>query len=108
MSTITPLTPEEVMNKRGREIPSVVITAVNNLLTKNFTGGSVSIKQDSVIEEIMRLDSNITRAQINDNKWLDFEPIFRSYGWEVDYDKPSFNETYDSIFKFKPKLNVVK
>jgi len=107
MSEIKPLRPAEIIANLDKTTPTVVITAVNNMLTKYFKGGSVTVKQNEIINEIMRLDSNISRSEIIDNKWMDFEEVYRQYGWSVSYDKPGYNESYDATFEFKPRMTVV-
>ncbi len=41
--------------------------------------------------------------KIYERGWLNVEPIFEEAGWEVHYDKPSFNESGDARFEFKEK-----
>lgn len=96
------------MDNLHKIIPTVVITAVNNLLTKNFRGGSITIKQKDITSEIMRLDESVIENEIYANKWMDFEEVYRQYGWSVSYDKPGYNESYDATFEFKPLMRVVK
>lgn len=95
-----PLTPDEVDEAKTESIPDFVIGAVNNLLKKY--GSSAEITQDEIIDEIMvQATPETTRREIFDKKWLDFEPVFRAVGWEVVYDKPGYNETYEPSFKFR-------
>jgi hypothetical protein len=75
MSEIKPIRPDEIMANLEKIIPTVVITAVNNLLTKNFRGGSVTIRQKDIAAEIMRLDASVTENEIYANKWMDFEEV---------------------------------
>ena len=44
------------------------------------------------------------RQKIYDQGWLDFEPLYREVGWNVEYDKPAYYEHYDAYFKFTKKL----
>jgi hypothetical protein len=103
MKTIKPLSPQEVENSSGSFIPSIVIEAVNNLLKKKYRNGHMVILQRDLIKEIFTLDPTMTRDNLFDNNWLDFEPLFRKVGWEVEYDKPGYNETYEPNFSFRPK-----
>lgn len=36
-----------------------------------------------------------------DREHLDVEDVYRAAGWEVTYDKPGYNETYDATFTFR-------
>lgn len=100
---IKPISPNDIEVNPENIIPPVVIQAVNNLLEKKYRGGSVSILQKEVIEEIVRLDSSMNDEYLFDNKFLDFEPLYRKSGWSVEYDKPGYNENYEAMFIFKKK-----
>ncbi len=100
---VKPISPSEILGNLDKIIPPVVIQAVNNLLMKQYRDGSVTILQDEIIQEIINLDGAITRDQIFDNKWLDFEALYRQNGWSVEYDKPGYNESYTARFIFKKK-----
>lgn len=96
---IKPISPDEVVY----DIPEFVIEAVNKLIAKNFRGNSFTIKQKDIVKEICDNNTDVTSQQIYDNKWMNFEDIYREAGWKVSYDKPGFNESYDATFEFKPK-----
>lgn len=102
---VKPISPKEIMGDLEEIIPPAIIQAVNNLLKKKYRGSTVSIKQEEIVKEAIRIDSSLTSAKIYDNKWMDFEPIFRKSGWIVSYDKPGWDENYDAFFQFKPKKN---
>jgi hypothetical protein len=51
------------MDNLGKIIPSVVFEAVNYLLKEKYRG-SLSIKQDEIINKIISLNSSITRLII--------------------------------------------
>jgi hypothetical protein len=103
--TVTPITPQEILADLPNIIPSFVFEAINKLLKKKFRGDSVTIKQDDIMAEIGKLQTTYTREEIFDNKWMDFESVYRKNGWLVEYDKPGFNENYDAFFKFTPRKN---
>jgi hypothetical protein len=100
---VGPITPQEILADLPKIIPSFVFEAVNNLLKKKFRGESVTIKQDAIMDEIAKLQTTYTRQEIFDNKWMDFEKVYRDNGWKVEYDKPGYNESYDAFFVFTPK-----
>jgi hypothetical protein len=99
-----PVTPKELAGTAGQDIPEVVIEAVNNLLKKKFRrGGPVTLKQEDIVKEIVRLNHELNATTIYENGWLDFEPVFERAGWRVNYDKPGYNESYPATFEFTPK-----
>ena len=100
---VKPISPSEILVNLDKIIPPVVIQTVNNLLMKYYRGGSLTILQDEIIKEIKNLDGTITKDQIYNNKWLDFEELYRQSGWSVEYDKPGYNESYNARFIFKKK-----
>ena len=100
-----PITPKEAWNSSN--IPAHVIECFNDLIRKNLRGKEADVTQDAVIEAICwktTKDSyghgNLRKVIIN-NRWLDVEDVYRSVGWEVEYDKPGYNETYPAVFRFK-------
>lgn len=99
----TPLSPDDVMKTLPDYFPTSVIEGVNNLLLKKYRGKSCTIKQNDIIEEILRIDNTLTKDKIFDEKYMDFESIFEKSGWKVTYDKPAYNENYDVYFEFEKK-----
>lgn len=41
---------------------------------------------------------------IYSRKWLDFEPLFKDVGWDVEYIGPTYYETFDAYFNFSAKV----
>lgn len=97
-----PITPEEARKGFEESTPDFVFEAVNNCINKNFFNKkSFTIKQNEIIEEILKLAPEpMTRQEIFNNHWLDFEPHYRKAGWYVVYDKPSYCDSYEAYFKF--------
>lgn len=97
---VKPIRPEDIMDNLADLIPNEVFQAVNNLLKINYRGKTVVIKQDEIIDEIIKINPRITREEIFDKKYLDFEKVYRENGWSVFYDKPAYSESYKAFFKF--------
>lgn len=99
------LTPEDAKQEKLTSIPDFVYQAFNNLLVRNYDAYSITISQNEVIQEILRLCylEDVTKETIFKNRWLDVEEEYRKNGWEVNYDKPGFNESGSAFFVFKPK-----
>lgn len=99
---IEPIKPEEIAEAKAKYFPDFVIESVNALIAGCYTNGRANIKQKDIIAEIIKRGS-ITRDEIFDKGYLNFEEIYRSAGWSVNYDKPAYNESYDANFTFKKK-----
>jgi hypothetical protein len=110
MGKVKPISTHEV----SHEIPDCIIEAVNILINKKWDGYSVTIYQDEILD-IVSVENpgpdydgdKLLRKEIFDNHWLDIEPLYRKQGWDVEYDKPGYNESYRAYFIFKPKMKVV-
>ena len=106
---VKPITPQEVEEARKNDIPSFVIEAVNKLLKKKWDGQKAIIAQDEIISEmkpsyVLGLENGVRfRAKVFSNHWLDFEEIYEESGWKVEYNKPSYDESYGAYFKFTKK-----
>ena len=104
--TTKPLSPQEVIEQRssGAYLPEFVISAVNKLLIRCVSdSGCATLHQRLVINAIKQENPSITTNMIIDNKWLDFEPVFRSSGWNVVYDKLGYSDNYEPYWNFSPK-----
>ncbi len=94
-----PIRPDEVTSRKKEAIPSEVIEAFNQQIAEKFNGYEARVIQDDVMALIEQKGFN--RREVFDRHWLDVEDIFREAGWEVEYDKPGFNEPYDAFFIFR-------
>jgi hypothetical protein len=98
---IKPITPEQVKN--CNHIPEFVIDIFNKLIAAKFSNGVAVVKQDDLVEEIIKPRAHKmthSRDDVFKNGWLNIETLYESYGWKVEYDKPAYNETYPATFKF--------
>lgn len=103
---VEPLTPNEL---KRIACPSEVIAAFNQCLIMKWDGKSAKITQDMAINAIIDEFGNeegdpslVTRQDVFDNKWLDIEEQFQSYGWNVRHLIPDRGETFEAFFIFKP------
>ena len=99
---VAPITPQEVAELKVSLIPDEIIAVINKVIAKNFDGSRSRFKQEELLEAITS-STSYARHQVFTNKWLDFEDIYRKHGWDVSYDKPAFNETYDATFTLTVK-----
>jgi hypothetical protein len=98
-----PISPNEIQDKKNKEIPEEIVEIFNNLIIKNWNGQSARVIQCTAVSMAAE-KLGISRQTIYDNHWMDVEPLFREAGWEVKYDKPGYCEDYDACFIFsKPR-----
>lgn len=100
---VKPITPDEVKHV----IPDFIIEVVNKLIQEKWDGHEAIIKQDEIMDIVSSDDEDDdkpSRQKIYDQGWLDFEPLYREVGWNVEYDKSAYYENYDAYFKFTKKL----
>ena len=56
------------------------------------------------VEVVKRMKKKgLKENDIFDKGSLNVETIYRKDGWNVEYDKPGYNESYDASFKFSRK-----
>lgn len=100
---IKPLSPNEVIEEKKKQIPEVVLETVNKYLGERAVRGYARIDQDEIVRDLV--DSGLNRSDIFRHHWLDFEEIYREVGWNVEYDKPVYwgGDNYPPHFKFRAK-----
>jgi hypothetical protein len=101
-----PITPEAAKAAKEGQIPDIVFDAFNRCITKHLDEGESEFTVNEVVAVIVSLGLN--REDIFTNKWLDVEDIYRGAGWNVIFDKPGFNESYDAYFRFTKSLRRTK
>ncbi len=110
--SVKPIKPEEAIAKVS--FPDEVIEAFNELIVENLRGKSATVKQEDVIQRILikfgenkdtaEWDYKRKRNEIFEKDWLSVEAIYRTQGWSVSYDKPSYCDSpYEPYFVFKRK-----
>lgn len=99
---VEPISPSDVKLR----IPDFIIEAVNQLIMEKWTGDEAIILQDDILDIVSSDDPDddkVSRQEVFDRHWLDFEDLYREKGWDVEYDKPAYNEFYKAKFIFKRK-----
>lgn len=95
-----PITPDEV--DKTTVVPEAVFEIVNTLITETWDGESAIVYQNGLVDRI-RQALGCERQTIFDKHYLDFEEAYRKVGWRVEYEKPAFNETGPTFFRFTKK-----
>ena len=103
-----PITPTQLLKEKPIT-PEMekMIANINDLLSIHFNGGSVNLKQEKIIENILKLKPDLNRDFVFDNYLLNFKLIYQQYGWEVEVDRPGYNESYNMVYTFTPKGKII-
>jgi hypothetical protein len=110
MIEIEPFSPADARKFKVTSTPLEVIQAANELLAENYIDGQIHIKLKDLkarCRKILGVDdpmfSGVDPMSNWSSKVWDIEEVYRQRGWKVVYDKPAYNESYDSYFIFIPK-----
>ncbi len=93
----TPISPKDAKAEKISAIPEEVVEIINRMIIEKFQGRSFSLRADEVRTAIFEKMGKC------ESWWLDFEPAYRAVGWNVNYDKPGFNESYPATYDFRVK-----
>lgn len=99
---IEPIKPNDIMDNLEDIIHPDVIRAVNEILKDKYRGSRITFTLKEIKAKAISY-GNISDKEIDEKKWLDFESIYRKAGWVVNYDRPGWDENYDSFFEFSVK-----
>lgn len=98
---VKPIRPNEISEEKVALFPDAVFESFNELIVQKWCGNSVIIKQDEVIN--LMIKKGLKKEEIFSNGWLNIETAYKSAGWKVKYDKPGYNEDYEPSFIFSLK-----
>lgn len=99
-ANVGPIRPEDALPAKRESIPEVVFEAFNELIIRDLTASGHSIVRQGEVVALIE-SKGLPRAKLFMNNWLDVEPYYREVGWEVVYDKPAYNESYEATFSFR-------
>lgn len=102
-----PIKPSEVGAAKAHVFPPEVFQAFNELIAAACVDGCSIVKQDDAVARIVELlgeslheNPQCRRAVAFDRHYLDVEDAYRAAGWQVEYDKPAYFESYPASFIF--------
>ena len=103
--SINPLKPDEAIKLKKGQRPDAVMISFNQEIAEHIkvSTGRAKVLQKDVLVRIKKALETVTTSDILDKGWLDIEPEFRKAGWEVEYEKPAIDESFDSYFIFQKK-----
>ena len=96
-----PISPDDVAEAVA--MPEFIIDVVNHLIVTHYNNGTAVIELKEIVKEAreyMRVHNRFGQFKY---AWLNFEEVYRNAGWNVEYDKPGYNESYEATFKFTKK-----
>lgn len=93
-----PIRPEEIGAARKAIFPPAVFEAFNAEIAANYTAGRARVLQEDVVARLVA--GGADRQTIFDKGWLNVEETYEAEGWDVEYDKPGYNESYGAFFIF--------
>jgi hypothetical protein len=95
---VRPIKPNQVAKQKKADFPDAVFEAFNELIAEDFAGKTARVGQKEVVELMAK--KGLNRNEIYKKGWLNIEETYEKAGWEVDYDRPGYNETYPAAFTF--------
>jgi hypothetical protein len=100
--TVKAITPNEVVAEKQKHLPNAVFEAFNELIAAHYTGRMSEFTQDEVMNRILdkMKTKAVTREVVLNKGWLNVEEVYRHAGWDVEYDRPGYNENYAAKFIF--------
>lgn len=97
-----PITPAEAAEQKKDSIPPAVIKAFNILIVEKMSGGKAVFTQEEVVKRLVE-EKGLSEADIYSKGYLNVEKLYEKAGWQVQYDKPGYNEDYPATFTFLPQ-----
>ncbi|MEO7905122.1 MAG: hypothetical protein ABIR91_04995 [Candidatus Saccharimonadales bacterium] len=96
---VKPYSPDEAAQAQSDVIPDIVVETVNRLLAQRASLDHIVIKQRELVELLN--ERGLTSSDVFAQHMLDFKEMYRLCGWEVEFDKPGYNESYAPSWKFR-------
>lgn len=108
VKVVDPILPSQIALGKKKYIPGEVIECVNTLVSKHWNGSKANFSKDEIIEAISKATA-LSRREILDLKYLDFEEIYRAVGWKAEYIQGTVDDDRDlSYFSFSKKPNKIE
>lgn len=101
MENPKPITPQEAVS--SRILHPDIIDIVNTLLRSKINRGFAKITQEEILSQFRGRHPDMDIDQFIKQGGLDIEETYEQNGWQVNYDKPGYNESYKAFFEFKAK-----
>lgn len=99
--SIKPVSPDNI--NKNKIIPDFVVAAANELIQKHWNGNRAQFTLEALVKLALEKkpeEDTHTKESLFGEHAFDIEPLFRSAGWRVEFDKPGYCESYDAFFFF--------
>ena len=100
---LKPISPDEVISQKAKDFPEEVIEVFNSLIAKKWSNGYACITLAEAKKAVVTALNQHNKSFCSD--YMNVEDIFRAAGWEVVYDQPGYNESYEASYTFKKRRN---
>jgi hypothetical protein len=98
-----PISPKQARELKTNSIPKIVFKAFNELIAENLdSNNNASFDQEKVVKRINEY-MKISGYSIFERGWMDIEPFYRKNGWNVEYVKGAYYDTFIPYFEFRKK-----
>lgn len=97
---IKPIKPSEIAEGKASVIPDYVFDVFNREISKAYADGRSVVVQNAVVDALVKRGHD--RNAVFNCGWLNVEESYRAAGWDVEYDKPGYNESGEAKFTFTP------
>lgn len=96
-----PIKPSDIPASKAAYIPPFVFDCFNECITKHYVNG----RSHFTLQEVQRLVEKACAAAhvAYETHFMDIESVYEQNGWKVEYDCPSYAESYPSKFTFIEK-----
>ena len=93
-----PITPNELTEMQRKLMPEEVIKAWNEMIAEAYDGTSADILLGDARTRIRNV-CGVYQIPYKEN-YLNIEDIYREAGWNVEFNKPDYTESYESFYEF--------
>lgn len=94
-----PISPDAIGAEQAVQFPAAVFDAFNAEIASRFSNDRATVLQAAVVTRLVA-GGAFTRKEIFESGYLNIEEAYRAAGWDVEYDKPGYNESGEAKFVF--------
>ena len=97
-----PVSPAEALELKTQLLPSVVFEVVNELIARNIDAEGRSARfNNNELKAAFAKRGYSNWNNVVECGYLGFVPAYKQQGWNVEVDKPGYNETYPTTWTFR-------
>lgn len=102
-----PIRPSEVKEHFDNNFPSFIIDAINDVIKESYRPNSkkfdvkLSVVKNKIITAISNYNDEFNASYQFKDYFLDFENLYKKFGWKVSFDKATYGDSYESFYTFE-------